>query len=144
MAIEGVNDTWKILLLMGIGVFANHNSQSYTEIMKRMADEQRLYLIIASSDYIYGTNYQFCHGYLGKDVKLTQQKAIQSIGRVGRNNIQQTYSVRLRDDAQAMLLLMPSENNVEVRNMNRLFVSSSSATASASATDTNDVNDLVL
>ena len=144
MAIEGVNDTWKILLLMGIGVFANHNSQSYTEIMKRMADEQRLYLIIASSDYIYGTNYQFCHGYLGKDVKLTQQKAIQSIGRVGRNNIQQTYSVRLRDDAQAMLLLMPSENNVEVRNMNRLFVSSSSATVSAGATDTNDVNDLVL
>jgi hypothetical protein len=123
MAIDGVNDTWKILLLMGIGVFANHNSQSYTEIMKRMADEQRLYLIIASSDYIYGTNYQFCHGYLGKDVALTQQKAIQSIGRVGRNNIQQTYSVRLRDDAQATLLLMPSENKVEVRNMNRLFSS---------------------
>ena len=121
MAIDGVNDTWKILLLMGIGVFANHNSQSYTEIMKRMADEQRLYLIIASSDYIYGTNYQFCHGYLGKDVKLTQQKAIQSIGRIGRNNIQQTYSVRLRDDAQATLLLLPSENNVEVRNMNKLF-----------------------
>jgi hypothetical protein len=123
MAIDGVNDTWKILLLMGIGVFANHNSQSYTEIMKRMADEQRLYLIIASSDYIYGTNYQFCHGYLGKDVALTQQKAIQSIGRVGRNNIQQTYSVRLRDDAQATLLLLPSENNIEVGNMNRLFSS---------------------
>jgi hypothetical protein len=123
MAIDGVNDTWKILLLMGIGVFANHNSQSYTEIMKRMADEQRLYLIIASSDYIYGTNYQFCHGYLGKDVALTQQKAIQSIGRIGRNNIQQTYSVRLRDDAQATLLLLPSENKVEVRNMNRLFSS---------------------
>ena len=122
MAIEGVNDTWKILLLMGIGVFANHNSASYTEIMKRMAEEQKLYLIIASSDYIYGTNYQFCHGYLGKDVQLTQQKAIQSIGRVGRNNIQQTYSVRLRDDAQASLLLMPSDNNVEVDNMNRLFV----------------------
>ena len=123
MAIDGVNDTWKILLLMGIGVFANHNSQSYTEIMKRMADEQRLYLIIASSDYIYGTNYQFCHGYLGKDVALTQQKAIQSIGRIGRNNIQQTYSVRLRDDAQAALLLLPSENKVEVRNMNNLFAS---------------------
>ena len=123
MAIDGVNDTWKILLLMGIGVFANHNSQSYTEIMKRMADEQRLYLIIASSDYIYGTNYQFCHGYLGKDVALTQQKAIQSIGRIGRNNIQQTYSVRLRDNSQANLILSPSENNIEVRNMNRLFKS---------------------
>ena len=34
--------------------------------MKRLADEQKLYLIIASSDYIYGTNYQFCHGYLSK------------------------------------------------------------------------------
>ena len=123
MAIDGVNDTWKILLLMGIGVFANHNSQSYTEIIKRMADEQRLYLIIASSDYIYGTNYQFCHGYLGKDIALTQQKAIQSIGRVGRNNIQQTYSVRLRDDAQANLLLLPSENKIEVHNMNNLFTS---------------------
>ena len=123
MAIDGVNDTWKILLLMGIGVFANHNSQAYTEIMKRMADEQRLYLIIASSDYIYGTNYQFCHGYLGKDVALTQQKAIQSIGRIGRNNIQQTYSVRLRDDSQANLILAPSANNIEVRNMTRLFKS---------------------
>lgn len=123
MAIDGVNDTWKILLLMGIGVFANHNSQSYTEIMKRMADEQRLYLIIASSDYIYGTNYQFCHGYLGKDVALTQQKAIQSIGRIGRNNIQQTYSVRLRDDLQSKLLLLPSNNNIEVQNMNNLFTS---------------------
>jgi len=121
MAIEGVNDTWKILLLMGIGVFANHNSQSYTEIMKRLADEQHLYLIIASSDYIYGTNYQFCHGYLGKDIELTQQKAIQSIGRIGRNNIQQTYSVRLRDNAQANLLLLPSEDKVEARNMKKLF-----------------------
>jgi hypothetical protein len=123
MAIDGVQDTWKILLLMGIGVFANHNSQSYTEIMKRMADQQKLYLIIASSDYIYGTNYQFCHGYLGKDIHLTQQKTIQSLGRIGRNNIQQTYSVRLRDENQANVLLLPSDNNVEIRNMNRLFVS---------------------
>ena len=31
------------------------------DIMKKLAEEQKLYLIIASSDYIYGTNYQFCH-----------------------------------------------------------------------------------
>lgn len=123
MAIDGVNDTWKILLLMGIGVFTNHTNQSYTEIMKRMATEQRLYLIIASSDYIYGTNYQFCHGYLSKDIVLTQEKMIQALGRIGRNNIQQTYSVRLRDDAHATMLFSPSTNRVEVANMNRMFCS---------------------
>ena len=36
--------------------------------MKKLAQNQKLYLIIASSDYIYGTNYQFCHGYLSKDL----------------------------------------------------------------------------
>ena len=61
---------------MGIGVFINHENITYTEIMKRLADEQKLYMIIASSDYIYGTNYQFCHGFLSKDLNLTQEKVI--------------------------------------------------------------------
>jgi len=121
MAVQGVSDIWKILLLMGIGVFANHNSQSYTEIMKRMANDQRLYLIIASSDYIYGTNYQFCHGYIGKDVALTQQKMLQALGRIGRHNDQKEYSVRLRENTHSQLLFMPSTNKVEANNMNRLF-----------------------
>lgn len=125
MGIDGVNDTWKILLLMGIGVFTTHTSQSYTEIMKRMAAEQKLYLIIASSDYIYGTNYQFCHGYLGKDVSLTQQKMLQALGRIGRHNDQQTYSVRLRDNNQGNILFKPSSNDIEVQNINRLFSSRS-------------------
>ena len=72
--------------------------------MKTMADEQKLYMIIASSDYIYGTNYQFCHGYLSKDLNLTQEKIIQAMGRIGRNNIQQNYTLRFRDDAQIMKL----------------------------------------
>jgi hypothetical protein len=121
MAIDGVNDTWKVLLLMGIGVFTNHTSQSYTEVMKRMASEQRLYLIIASSDYIYGTNYQFSHGYLGKDIVLTQQKMLQALGRIGRHNGKDAYSVRLRDNDQGDVLFQPSTNNVESRNMNVLF-----------------------
>ena len=125
MAIDGVNDTWKVLLLMGIGVFTNHTSQSYTEVMKRMASEQRLYLIIASSDYIYGTNYQFSHGYLGKDIVLTQQKMLQALGRIGRHNGKDAYSVRLRDNDQADILFQPSTNNVESRNMNLLFNSMS-------------------
>ena len=121
MAVDGVSDIWKMLLLMGIGVFANHNSNSYTEIMKRMANEKRLYLIIASSDYIYGTNYQFCHGYLGKDVILTQQKMLQALGRIGRHNDQKEYSVRLRDNDHGSLLFVRSTDTIEADNMNRLF-----------------------
>jgi hypothetical protein len=123
MMLKNVEDSWKILLLMGIGVFTQHESIAYTEIMKKLADTQKLYLIIADSDYIYGTNYQFCHGYLSKDLRLTQEKIIQALGRVGRNNIQQEYSVRFRDDDQIKMLFTKFDSNSkpEVRNMNILF-----------------------
>ena len=121
MLLNDVEDSWKILLLMGVGVFTNHHSITYTEIMKKLADQQKLYMIIASSDYIYGTNYQFCHAYLSKDMKLTQEKIIQALGRVGRNNIQQNYSIRFRDDEQVHKLFYKEENKIEVANMNRLF-----------------------
>jgi len=121
MMLKNVENSWKVLLLMGIGVFTNHPNITYTEIMKKMADTQRLYMIIASSDYIYGTNYQFCHGYLSKDLVLTQEKMIQALGRIGRNHIQQTYSIRLRDDEQIKKLFYREEDKSEVRVMNRLF-----------------------
>ena len=110
---------------MGIGVFTNHKSIEYTEIMKKMADQQKLYMIIASSDYIYGTNYQFCHGYLSKDLQLTQDKLIQAFGRIGRNNIQQSYSIRLRDDEFIQKLFYEDLNKPEVKNMNLLFTTPS-------------------
>jgi hypothetical protein len=123
MLLNDVDNSWKILLLLGIGVFANHKSSSYTEIMKKLADNQQLYLIIADSDYIYGTNYQFCHGYLSKDLELTQSKIIQALGRIGRNNIQQDYSARFRDDSHVDILFskIEGEDNPEVINMNQLF-----------------------
>ena len=123
MLLTDVDDSWKILLLLGIGVFTQHRSSDYTEIMKKLADQQKLYLIIADSDYIYGTNYQFCHGYLSKDLELTQEKIIQALGRIGRNNIQQEYSVRFRDDVHIKTLFtkFESENKPEVINMNKLF-----------------------
>jgi hypothetical protein len=117
-----VETQMKILLLLGIGVFVKHPSVAYMEIMKTLAYEQRLFLIIASSDYIYGTNYQFCHGFLGKDLEnMTQQKTIQAMGRIGRNNIQQDYSVRFRDEALLARLFMPMERNVEAKKMSELF-----------------------
>ena len=117
-----IDNSMKMLLLMGIGVFANNPHVPYMEIMKRLAYNQQLYMIVGSSDYIYGTNYQFCHGFLGKDLTLmTQQKIIQSLGRIGRNNIQQEYSVRFRDDTMlAGLFLMPGENK-EAQKMSVLF-----------------------
>ena len=121
MLLKNVADSWKVLLLMGIGVFTNHESIEYTEIMKNLADQQKLYLIIASSDYIYGTNYQFCHGYISKDATMTQEKIIQSMGRVGRNKMHQDYTIRFRDDEQIVKIFTHEVDKPEVTNMNRLF-----------------------
>tara|TARA_B100001059_G_scaffold170390_1_gene170331 strand:+ start:3836 stop:6226 length:2391 start_codon:yes stop_codon:yes gene_type:complete len=120
--ILNIEKAWKILLLMGIGVFTKNNTVSYMEIMKKLAEQQKLYLIIASSDYIYGTNYQFCHGYLSKDLQnMTQEKMIQAFGRVGRQNSQMDYTLRIRDENLIRKLFLPEEFKMEVVNMNRLF-----------------------
>jgi hypothetical protein len=118
-----IQNPWKVLLIMGIGVFTTHDNISYREIIKKLTDEQLLYLIIADTDYIYGTNYQFCHAILSKDITMSQEKLIQAIGRVGRNNIQQDYSVRFRNKEHSLLLfqkILP-ENKIEVINMNKIF-----------------------
>jgi hypothetical protein len=122
MLIDDVEDTWKLLLLMGIGVFALHKSVRYMEIMKQLAKEQKLYLIIASTDFIYGTNYQFCHGYISTDLEdISQEKTIQAMGRVGRNKLQQDYSVRFRNDSIIYKLFQHNAHKPEVANMTRLF-----------------------
>jgi hypothetical protein len=123
MLLGDVDPTWKVLLLLGVGVFADHRSVAYKEIMKTLADEQKLFVIIAHSDFIFGMNYQFCHAYLSKDLVMTPEKTIQSFGRVGRNDVQVAYTLRLRDPALATLLFSPpsEETRVEARLMNRLF-----------------------
>jgi len=118
-----IDDRLKILLLLGIGSFETTENSFYTEIVKEMAFEKRLFMIIASSDYIYGTNYQFCHEVVGKDlVNMSQQKTIQALGRVGRNNIQQEYTVRFRDDSIIYNLFKEQQHNIEAINMCRLLV----------------------
>lgn len=121
MALD-VTDQMKLLLLMGIGMFVNDYPAKYVEIMKRLAQEQRLFLILASSDYIYGTNFNFCHGFVGKDLdNMTFQKTIQAMGRIGRSHIQQEYTVRFRDDDMLRRLFLPSATNPEADKMNELF-----------------------
>jgi len=121
MLLEGIEDDWKILLMMGIGMHVLHENIKYTELMKKLADEQKLFTIIASSDYIFGANYQYCHGYLSKGMGLTQEKIIQSFGRVGRGNIQQTYSIRLRDDDIITKLFTKESVKKEAVKMNLLL-----------------------
>jgi hypothetical protein len=119
-----IENNLKVLLLLGIGLFLENPNIHYMEIMKQLADTQRLFIIIAASDYIYGTNYQFCHGFIGKDLtNMTQQKTLQAMGRIGRNNIQQDYTVRFRDDAMIENLFKSPEVNIEAENMCLLFSS---------------------
>ena len=124
MMISGVEDSWKILLMMGIGVFAKDLDPTYAEIMKDLADTQQLFLIIASTDYIYGTNYQFCHGYIGKDLgNISQEKCIQALGRIGRNKLQYEYTIRFRCDELLEKVFFEDRYKPEARNMNKLFSS---------------------
>lgn len=119
-----VSDDKKLLLLMGIGMFIDEGvaNKPYMEIMKRLAHHQQLFMILAASDYVYGTNYQFCHGVIGKDLtKMTQQKTIQAMGRIGRNQIQQEYTIRFRDDAMLLQLFQRPAHNQEAVVMSRLF-----------------------
>ena len=138
MELYTIHALYKILLLMGIGVFSNEimpcheqhvadiqeENNSYVEIMKMLAEQKSLYLIIANSDYIYGTNYQFSHCYLGKDMKnMTQEKIIQSIGRIGRQDKNKHFSFRFRSKEQMDILYQIPETSIEAENMNRLFKS---------------------
>jgi hypothetical protein len=117
-----IEQPYKVLVLMGIGVLMNHTDHEYEVIVKRLAQEQKLYLILTSTDYIYGTNYQFCHGFIGKDLQnMTQQKIIQCMGRIGRNKIQHSYTVRFRNDSIIEKVFMQPEENMEAINMSRLF-----------------------
>jgi len=117
-----IDRTFKILVLLGIGVLIKQECLAYEEIVKRLAHDQRLFIILASSDYIYGTNYQFCHGVVGKDLtNMTPQKTLQAMGRIGRNNIQQEYTVRFRDDDMIRGLFSCPLENREAIMMERLF-----------------------
>lgn len=122
MRIHDADDWLKLLLFMGIGVFSKDHSKEYTEIMKSLAEQQKLFLVIASSDFIYGTNYQFCHGYIGNDLQhMTQDKCVQAMGRIGRSQSNQHYTVRFRNNDLIEKLFSNVYDKIESRNMAILF-----------------------
>lgn len=111
----------KMLLMMGIGVFGD-DCPTYRELMSRMASARELYCVIAGTDYVYGTNYQFCHGYIGKDLAdMPLEKLYQALGRVGRGRQAGQYSWRLRDDSLARHIFLPDTKFTEARRMDRLM-----------------------
>jgi hypothetical protein len=117
-------DSWKkMLLMMGIGVFGEE-CPTYCELMSRMASARELFCVIAGTDYVYGTNYQFCHGYIGKDLSdMPVEKLYQALGRVGRGRQAGQYSWRLRDDVLAERVFSPDRRLTEARRMDRLMSS---------------------
>ena len=52
---------------------------------------------------------------------MTQQKTLQAMGRIGRNNIQQDYTIRFRTDEMITNLFTKPAVNVEADNMCALF-----------------------
>jgi len=119
-----VDNSLKVLMLMGIGLFIEGVDPKYLELMKKLAGQQELYIIIAASDFVFGTNYNFCHGFIGKDMaNMTQAKTIQCLGRIGRSAIQSTYTARFRDDAFIYQLFRTPAINQEAINMSKLFSS---------------------
>ena len=137
MELYTIHPLYKVLLLMGIGIFSNEimpcdslhtydiqeENNKYVEYMKHLAHQKALYLIVANSDYIYGTNYQFSHCYLGKDMKnMSQEKIIQCIGRIGRQEKNKHFSFRFRSKEQIDSLYQIPKESIEANNMNNLFV----------------------
>jgi hypothetical protein len=108
--------------LMGIGIFnPTIKLDEYNDIMKELADQKQLLFIIAGSEYINGTNYQFYHGYLADDIlNINQETIIQSIGRVGRKEKNRSFTFRFRDN-KIIELLFIKKSSLEVDNINSLF-----------------------
>ena len=122
MRVENVANHWKTLALMGVGCFQSDPEISYLETIKELVEKQKMMVVIASSDYIYGTNYQFSHGYIGKDLSnITQEKLIQAMGRVGRKSSSHTYTVRFRDNDLIKRIFTKLAMKQEAFNMNKLF-----------------------
>ena len=124
MSLDKVTISQKLLLMLGIGVFGEDQDAAYLEVVKQHAAAQKLYLIVASTDYMYGTNYQFCHGYVGADLmqSMSREKCIQAFGRVGRGRCQQTYSIRIRNNDVIRSLFSEPTESPERDNMVKLLI----------------------
>jgi hypothetical protein len=118
-----IDQKYKIMLLIGIGIFnPEEHMGEYNDIMKELAENKDLMCIMATPDYIYGTNYQFCHAFLTEEMEdcMTQEKIIQAIGRVGRREKNKLFTFRFNNN-NIIKKFFIKENTIESNNMNNLF-----------------------
>ena len=119
---DDISNKRKLLLMMGIGVLDKDQTSTYSTLMKKFASTQKLFLVVADTDYIYGTNYQFFHGFMGKDVgQITRSKIVQAMGRVGRNTVQQDFTFRFRSQDHVAILFGEDVDSVESSNFAKLL-----------------------
>jgi hypothetical protein len=118
-----VHADYKILLLMGIGMFnPNEIIEEYNDTMKELAEDKQLLFIISTDEFMFGTNYQFCHAIFAEELtNVTQEQIIQSIGRVGRKEKNKLFTFRFRDNSRIIDLFVKT-NTLEADNMNKLFI----------------------
>ena len=55
-------------------------------------------------------------------INMTQEKIIQCIGRIGRQEKNKHFSFRFRSNEQIDLLYSIPQNDIESKNMNKLFI----------------------
>lgn len=124
ITLKDVEQSTQFLLLCGIGIVCSSMTNEYNALISEFATRQKLFMVIASSDYIFGTNYLFHHAYIDDTIEEnTRQKIIQAMGRVGRGQYNQHYSVRIKSDAIiSMLFNEKYDSCIETQNMNRLLV----------------------
>jgi hypothetical protein len=104
-----VADHWKVLLLLGVAVLSEQMDAAYLEIVKQTASKGQLFMVIADFTYLTGTNYQFAHGYFGKDlVDLTHSMVVQALGRIGRGKMERC-TARVREPGMFRKLFGPSD-----------------------------------
>ena len=113
-----VADHWKLLLLIGVAVLTEIDD-SYLEIVKQMASMGKLFMVIADFTYLTGTNYQFGHGYFGRDLAdLNEGMVIQALGRIGRGDLQ-GCTARVREEGMFKKLFGPKQG--EHRFLDKVF-----------------------
>jgi hypothetical protein len=93
---------------MGVAVLTETDS-GYLEIVKQLASMGKLFLVVADFTYLTGTNYQFAHGYFGKDLAdLSQGMVIQALGRIGRGDLN-GCTARVREPSMFQKLFGPQD-----------------------------------
>ena len=124
MSLDTIDNNVKISFLFGIGVLHESLCPKYTTIVKDCMKQNKLYCVIANSDFIYGTDYTFHHMFLCKDIPIQHHSMIQALGRVGRQYSGHNYTCRLRDkNMYENIFFRNANDDALINSFNNIFSS---------------------